>query len=311
MTDTTSHQDLDQLFLAAIGAAGPAQDDITEWLRRVDGIADGLYARRAAFVKRCTAVAKRITLVGVVLDIEENPISEAGRQLNFFKVHFQADAGQRRDQMWLDKHNPRDCELFEIARSLIGKRARIEKLQRVEFRGDEPVLGDDGEPITRPHLGSIEPLVEEGAEAGTEPFESSTEPATTNGKGSRSQSGQRAGARSTDASAPAEPATDAGTPTKAELLLKEPERLCRGRLPGPTGLPSRRGHGARGRLERDPPRRRVDQERRPQGVGRHGARQGRSLSVPIADIERENGNGKRERDDFDRERHPRPRAALH
>jgi hypothetical protein len=143
-------------YVEALRAAGPVGDDLQAWFSQVDEIASGILSRAKSFIKTATSVSSRITLVGEVIEVQENPVSEGGRKLNLYRVAFKADAGTRPDLMWLDKTKPGDVAMFKRAQELVGQRARIVKEQRVQFKGDEPDLDNDGKPITRPYLAGIE-----------------------------------------------------------------------------------------------------------------------------------------------------------
>ena len=151
----------ERAYLEAIKAAGTAEN-VNAWLDKVDEIAGAILNRSKSFVRRETSIARRFEMSGVVVGVEENPTAESGKSLNLFKVVFKSDVGERNDQMWLDKTSPQDVALFATAKSLVGKRAHVTKLSKVQFMGDEVVLGEDGKPKTRPYLGAISP---EGAPA--------------------------------------------------------------------------------------------------------------------------------------------------
>jgi hypothetical protein len=167
----------ERAYLEAVRVAGTAGNSIPDHFGKIEQIADSIYRGSHEFSQKIRSVVRSIDLVGVVRSVEENPVSEAGRALNFYKVTFQADSGQRPDHMWLDKTKPGDVALFEVARSLVGHRAHIIKESRVKFYNGEPEM-DAGKQKERPYLGFIEPLGEDEAPAeGSEANEGAPTPA--------------------------------------------------------------------------------------------------------------------------------------
>lgn len=161
----------ERAYLEAIKAAGTAEN-VNGWLDKVDEIAGAILNRSKSFVRRETSIARRFEMNGVVIGVEDNPTAESGRSLNLFKVIFKSDIGERNDQMWLDKTAPGDVALFNTAKSLVGKRAHVTKLSKVQYLGEEPQLDDNGQPKTRPYLGAISP------EGGTAPAPQAAAPAS-------------------------------------------------------------------------------------------------------------------------------------
>lgn len=156
-----------QIYTAAVGAAGPAGDNLQGWADRVDEIGALLLQRYKLFVRRSQTVQKSITLTGIVTGVDENPVSEGGKKLTLFRIYFRADAGERPDPMWLDKTKPGDVAMFRTAQSLINKRATIVKESRIQYNGDTPAVDPKtNQLITRPYLASIQPADSESGEAG-------------------------------------------------------------------------------------------------------------------------------------------------
>ena len=149
----------EQAYLEAIRAAGAAED-VNAWANKVDQIASIILARSKSFVQNENTFIHPITLEGIIVSVEENPVSQnTGNALGLFKVVFNGDNSKFPDSMWLDKNIPSDVEIFRTAQACVGKRARIEKRRKVSFTSDgKPVMDDKGDPQTSPYLRSITPL---------------------------------------------------------------------------------------------------------------------------------------------------------
>jgi hypothetical protein len=164
----------ERAYLEALRAAGPMTGTPAEHLARIEALADGVYRGARSFTEKIESVVRSIEMRGVVLSVDMDPMSEGGRKLNFVKVSFKSDIGDRPDHMWLDKTKPSDLAMGEVAKSLEGQRAHIIKESRGKFFNGVLETDTKGDPKVRPYLAFIE------AEAEGEPAtESAGQPAPT------------------------------------------------------------------------------------------------------------------------------------
>lgn len=151
----------ERIFLEALHAVGPIGGrSAEEWAGTVATTADTILSTWKTWYRKQASIVDRFTGTGTVVSCEENPVSEGGRALNFYKVVIRGDAGSRPDQMWIDKTVPGATEMFAAAQALQGQHCRYTKLQIQEWNGDEPAVNAEGRPITRPRLGAISPAGE-------------------------------------------------------------------------------------------------------------------------------------------------------